>query len=189
MEIQMKEQRIEELKKKLPLPKFMVLLGSIILVLTLIVPFASANEDYKEYLEDYPNEKYGAELNMTNKEAINLSLVEYGKVYYEIYEMGIDQDICMVSLGTIAVFGVFAILTLLFSILKRSTSILICSSLALIVFRILKWDFMDRGVVPSSYYDSGIATYFCHIGVIVTIIGVIMLFITKVKEKNKSCGG
>lgn len=189
MEIEKDEQAIEKTNKKLQLSSFLILFGSILLVLTLFMPFASAKDDYKERLENNANEKYSEELNMTNKEVINLSLLEYGKVYYGIYNMGINKEVCLVSFCTIAVLGVFIILTLIFSILKRPIAIMICSSLSLITFRILKWDFMDRNVVPSKFYDLGIATYFCYIGIIITVISAIILLIIKVREKNKSCGG
>ena len=50
-----------------------MLIGSAILLLTLFMPFASATDEYKEALEKFSDSMYIEELNMTNKEAINIS--------------------------------------------------------------------------------------------------------------------
>lgn len=49
-----------------------MLVGSLLLLITLFMPFASAKDDQKEYLEEYPDEMFSVEYDMTNEEAINI---------------------------------------------------------------------------------------------------------------------
>ncbi len=69
------------LKNKVHLSKALALLGSILLIISLFLPFASATDDYKDYLEAHPDRMADAEINMTNQDAIDLSLVDFGRIY------------------------------------------------------------------------------------------------------------
>lgn len=166
-------------------PFLAMLIGSIMLVATLFMPFASATEDYKEYLEEYPDSMYAEELDMTNKEAINISLFEFAKVYFVTAEMGMSKSVSIACVVIIAAFGAFALLTLLFSVLKKPIPAIIFNFLTFAVFRITKWDFGDRGVIPSINYDWGMAEYFCYIGVVVLTVGAVALLVVKIKDKKQ----
>mgnify|MGYP004677142593 CR=1 FL=1 len=93
-----------------------MLIGSAILLLTLFMPFASATDEYKEALEKFSDSMYMEELNMTNKEAINISLFEFIRIYSSETGKEISNDLSIVYVVVIAAFAVFALLTLLFSI-------------------------------------------------------------------------
>lgn len=174
----------EKKDKNFLYPFLVMLIGSIMLAATLFVPFASATEDYKEYLEEYSDLMYTEELNMTNGEAINISLFEFARIYSVAAEMEISKSISIACVVMIAVFGVFALLTLLFSVLKKPIPAIIFNLLTFAVFRITKWDFNARGVIPSPRYDWGIAEYFCYIGVGVLVVGAAALFVVKIKDKK-----
>lgn len=171
--------------KKFLYPFLAMLIGSLMLVVTLFIPFASATEDYKESLEEYFDSMYVEELNMTNEEAINISLFEFARIYSVAAEMGMSKSVSIACIVIIAAFGVFALLTLLFSALKKPIPAIVFNLLAFVVFRITKWDFEDRGVIPNSNYDWGIAQYICYIGVIVVVVGAVALLVVKIKDKKQ----
>lgn len=171
--------------KKFLYPFIAMLIGSLMLVVTLFIPFASATEDYKESLEEYSDSMYVEELNMTNEEAINISLFEFARIYSVAAEMGMSKSVSIACIVIIAAFGVFALLTLLFSALKKPIPAIVFNLLAFVVFRITKWDFEDRGVIPNSNYDWGIAQYICYIGVIVVVVGAVALLVVKIKDKKQ----
>lgn len=50
---------------------------SIIMVVSFIMPYLSAKGDYKKYLKDYATEMNTEEIEMTNADAVNVSLYEF----------------------------------------------------------------------------------------------------------------
>lgn len=171
--------------RKVLYPFLAMLIGSLMLVATLFMPFASATEDYKERLEQYADGMYVVELDMTNEEAINISLYEFARMYSVTAKMEALKSVSIACIVIIAAFGVFALLTVLFSTFKKSIPAIIFNLFALAAFEITKWDFEIRGVIPNSRYDWGIAQYICYIGIIVVMVGAVALLVEKIKEKKQ----
>ena len=113
-----------------------MLIGSAILLLTLFMPFASATDEYKEALEKFSDSMYIEELNMTNEEAINISLFEFIRIYSSETGKEISNDLSIVYVVVIAAFAVFALLTLLFSILRKSIPVIVFNILTFAVLRL-----------------------------------------------------
>ena len=84
----------------------------------------------------------------------------------------------------IVIFTVFALLTVFLSLIKKPIGIIVSDILALIAFKIIHFDFEDRGVIPSSSYNWGITNYLTYIIGIITIIGAVWMFIEKKKNKE-----
>ena len=159
-----------------------MLIGSAILLLTLFMPFASATDEYKEALEKFSDSMYIEELNMTNKEAINISLFEFIRIYSSETGKEISNDLSIVYVVVIAAFAVFA---LLFSILRKSIPVIVFNILTFAVLRLIIWDFEDRGVISNSRYDWGIAQYIGYIGIAIVMVGAVALLVVKKKDRRK----
>ncbi len=155
------------------IPFVAVLIGSLMLVITLFAPFASATGDFKERLQEHSEEMYEEELNMTCGDAVHISLFEFGKMYYTAADKGVSKDVSIACVVIISIFAVMTVLTLLFSVLKKPIAIIIFDLLAFGVFRLIKWDFADRGVMPSSNYDWGMAQYICYVGIVIAFVGAV----------------
>ncbi len=166
---------------KLLYPFVITLIGSLILLITLFTPYASATGAYRDLLND--EGLYFEELNMTKKEAIDLSLFEFGKIYYTTAKMNYEKEISIPCFVSIVVLAVFFIITLIFSILKKPIVISIFNIISLAIFRLITLDFDMRGVVPSSDYKYGYGHYLFYVGIIIVFIGAIYLFIVKRKMK------
>lgn len=162
-----------------------VLIGALMLAATIFLPFATATEDYEERLEEYSDEMYVEEINMTNEDAINISLFEFVRIYSVAAEMGMSESVAIACTILIAAFGVFAVLTLLFSLLKKPLATIIFNLLAFAAFSITKWDFEDRGVLPSSSYDWGMAQYICYVGAIVVLVGAAIFWVFKKQDQGE----
>lgn len=176
----------ERNKDKLLIPFIVALIGSLMLIVTLFLPFASATEDYKEYLQEYSDEMYVEELNMTNGDAVNISLFEFGRIYAAAADWGMSESIAIACLVIISAFTLFTILTTLFSVLKKPIVAMIFNLLSFGVFWLIKWDFEDRGVIPSNSYDWGIAEFVCYIGFAVVMVGAILLLMAKINAKRQN---
>ena len=168
-------------KKKIIVVSFLaMLIGSIMLIITLFVPFASATDDHREYLEKYANTVSIEELDITNEQLLDVSLL-----YSALSGMEISRDISISCIAMISVFAFFALLTLLFSILRKAIPVIIFDLLTFVVFRIIQWDFEDRGVISNSKYDGGIALYIGYIGVVIVMAGAVTLLVMKIKNKKQ----
>ena len=162
------------------------LIGSIMLIATLFLPFASATEKYREQLEKFPDTMYAEEIGMTNKDAVNISLFEFGKIYSSTAAAQNAQAVSITCVIMISAFAIFALLSAIFSLLKKPIAIMIFNVLSLATFLLLKWDFNDRGVLPSSRYDCGMAQYFCYFGVAIVFVGAIIMLLIKINQNEKN---
>ena len=177
------------LKNKVHLSKALALLGSILLIISLFLPFASATDDYKDYLEAHPDRMADAEINMTNQDAIDLSLVDFGRIYAYGTSLEGYETLSMICLVIIIVYALCALLSVLWGLLNKPILLLLTNLLAMGAFSLLKWDFSDRGVIPSSQYHWGFAQYACYLGILLLFIGAVMIFLEKRKQKRKTKQG
>lgn len=184
------------MKKKVNLliPFIVAIVGAAMLIVTLFMPFASATEEHEKYLQD-SDKMYMEEIDMTNEDAVNISLLEYIRIYATTAELGISGDTviarvviidsAIVCVVIIALFIVFAVLTVLFSSLKRPIPIIVFDILSFGVFYLIKWDFEDRGALPNRNYDWGIASVFCYIGIVIAFAGAVWLLVMQIKSKKE----
>ncbi len=166
------------------LSQMISLLGAFLLVLSLWLPFVSATDVYKEYLTKYPDIMYYEPLNMKNQEAVHISLIEFAKIYYTSFENEQSREISITCFVIICVLSSFMILILLFCLLKKPILIGLFNSLTLCIFQLLKFDFEDRGVIPTKQYDWGMAQYVFYFGVILIFTGAIWIFLIKRNDKK-----
>ena len=171
-------------KKKIIVVSFLaMLIGSIMLIITLFVPFASATDDHREYLEKYANTVSIEELDITNEQLLDVSLFKFARIYSALSGMEISRDISISCIAMISVFAFFALLNtaVVILIIKKRISDL----LTFVVFRIIQLDFEDRGVISNSKYDGGIALYIGYIGVVIVMAGAVTLLVMKIKNKKQ----
>lgn len=159
-------------------PVLITIIGLVLMLLMLFLPFASATEDYKEKLLKYE------EIGMTNGEAVNISLFEFGKMYVEAANQGMHKEISIACIVIISLFAGFAVLTLLLCLCKKSIGIIIFDLLTIGTFKIICFDFEDRGVLPSSSFDWGIVNWMVYVIGILVFAGAIWLFVEKKKAKK-----
>ena len=173
--------------KSVKIPFFVTLIGSVLLLAMILLPYASAKENYKEYLKYAPNDYYIKEIKMTNAEAVHISMLEFGRIYMETarQEEGVYRGISIICIVLIASFAFFSLLTLLMSLLKKAIGIMICDVLALVIFSFMHFDFADRGVLPTDLYGWGIANYLTYIVGVAIAVGAIWLFVEKRKKLRR----
>lgn len=170
--------------KKMMYPFLITVVAAILMLMMVFLPYASANSEYKEILIKDSDAMYVREIGMTNSEAINISLLEFVKIYLETAKQDIQKEASIACIVIIVIFTVFALLTVFLSLIKKPIGIIVSDILALIAFKIIHFDFEDRGVIPSSSYNWGITNYLTYIIGIITIIGAVWMFIEKKRIKN-----
>lgn len=163
------------------LPFIVMLVGSLLLVTTLFLPYTSAVGDYAESLEAMPDMVVYDEADMTAADMTDVSMFDYVRIYgsmLDTYSAGI------INIVLVVIIGVFAVLDVLFSVLRKGVPVIVFSILGTIVFLIQNWDFTDRGVAPSVRYDWGIAYYVFFAAALITLAGAVFMVVCKVQAKK-----
>ena len=157
------------------LPFIAMLLGALILAASFLLPFGTARKEYREWLSAAPDRVYDEELNMTRRDAINLSLIELARAFGKAGNL--DSSF---SMGTI-----IALLTLLFAVLKKPIPAIVFTMLALGAFLLILKDFDLRGTFSeSSSYKLGCACWFAFIGIAAEMFGSILTLAERAKMKK-----
>lgn len=174
------------LQNKLLIPFIVTLIGAVFMFITIFLPYATANEEQAEKFKAYPDEIVFEELDMTAKDMVNISMVEYANVYGNFSEqIWGDTSYGIFYIALVALIGVFSLMAILFSVLKKPIAVTIFSLLSFGVFSIQNFDYTDRGVIPSSTYDWGAAYYIFYIAFAVALIGAIWLLVSKIIQKKQ----
>lgn len=168
------------------LPRLLTWIGAAILIIAFFLPYASATGEYRVYLENYSDHIYVEELSMTNGEAIGLSMLEYAGIYAAAAGIEATKAVSIICLVLIGLIGLFSVLTMLFAILKKPIALFVFNGLTFGAFRVLCWDFQDRGVLPSGRYDWGISYYLYAIGAAIVLAGIIYLLVTKIMGRKQT---
>jgi hypothetical protein len=164
------------------IPEMMTVIGGILLLIMILLPFTSADKEYEEYLLKYKDNMYLEEINMTNEDVVNISLVEYWRIYLEAYNQGINEDVSITCMILIGLYVGMSLITLLISLDKKLKGIIVFDLLTMGIFQIIRCDMEDRGVVGYSY-EWGIASYLTYVIGIIILVGAIWMIIMKKKEK------
>ncbi|MBE5864775.1 MAG: hypothetical protein E7292_01005 [Lachnospiraceae bacterium] len=170
--------------KMMRYPVLITSMSAFVMLLMFFMPYASAKGERREYLIKYADSMYMKEIGMTYADAVHISLFEYVRMYAEAINQDMHKVISIVCLVLIGIFAGFTLLTLLMALLKKPIGIIIFDLLALGAFRIVCFDFQDRGVVPNSSYSCGIAGYMVYATGVVVLAGAIWLFVEKRKAKK-----
>lgn len=161
--------------------------GLIIMLLCFFLPYATATKENHEYYEAYPDSMFIDEIEMTNADAVNISLFEYFKIYKHIFNVETNdaQLIATICLVLISAAFILTLISLLFTFLKKPVAIIIFNLLNIGVFYANAWDHLDRKVIENSNYNFGIGYYIYYIAAVIVLAGAICMLIISKKEKNQ----
>jgi hypothetical protein len=172
--------------KRLQYPVLLTIAGTILLLVMVILPFASAKKEHKEKLTQNAEQMYVEEIEMTNADAVHISLVEFVHIYSHTFKQEFQKEISIVCIVLVAMFAVFAFFAMLMAIVKKPIGVMIFDILAMVVFGIIHYDFADRGVIPSRLYDWGIVNYLTYLIGGIVIAGAIWMLVKKRKLQHKN---
>ena len=170
------------MNKKLNVPILIMLVGAVAIIISLFLPYVSATEEYAKILNNSLDTSF-EQLNMTRQEAINPSLYNIANAYYqasESYTHILYKYFVPISVATI---GIFALLNVLFAILKKPIPAIVFDILSVGIFALLNWDFQGRGVF-TKVYNFSTGYYLLYVASIVILIGAVWLLINKMKDKK-----
>ena len=176
----MENAKNDEKKKKIFLVLTVVaIVASLMVVVSFFLPYASANAEYRELLDKYPDS--------TTMNGKDISLLDFAKIYSSAGSAlgGQYQTIGTICVVMIAAFGVLALCTLVFSALRKPIAMLIFNGLTFGSFSLLSWDFKDRGALPNMYYDIGAAHYIYYICAVLILVAAVGMLVLKIQQKKQ----
>lgn len=178
--------------KILNLLKIFIIILCVVAFAGLLMPYEKSIGEYRERLIKYPETMNIEEVKLTNKDAINLSILENFKVYN--YAMNNSKDAgynsdyiygeSLINVIITIVLIVSIALVLLFTILNKNVLIIIFDIILAISSLAMNYDITSRGVLPSDNYTYGISYYLYIVIAILIIISVIAKIVMKKKEKK-----
>ena len=167
------------LNEKLKLPFVVALIGVLILIVGMFLPYMTAVGDMAEYIEKNPDRVEIKELDLTASDLKDISVVSVRQLITGVY----GQDDGVIANVIVMVFGGLA-LTALFTILKKPIAVMIfdlftCGTFAFLNF-LMKEDFID----PDKY-AWGIGYYAIVIAFAIVFAGAIWMLVKKIAAKKE----
>ena len=178
--------KVKSLSKNTFYPFWITLAGALLMAVMLFLPYATATEDFEKELMESPEQTYSMSTEMTNEEVVNLSLFDYLKIDCAGMDYAVTKTVAIANLVIISVFGVFILLTILMSVLKKPIATIVFDVLAIIAFAVINFDFSSRGIISNGKYNWGIANYLTYALGAIVIAGAVWLFIEKRKAKKQT---
>lgn len=176
--------------KKINTFKIIILGLCSIATIGLFFPYEKSTGEYRQNLKDNPTRVNVEEVNFTNKDVIDISILENLKVYcYAMNNTSGDDWIrgeATVNVIISSILIASIILITLFTLLNKSILTILFSILVGICSFLMNFDIVERGVIPSSKYTYGIAYYLYVPLAIMTIICSILIIINNKKQKKNN---
>ena len=176
----------QAVNKKLLIPMIITLMATLLMISCLFLPYATAVGDYAEALDQYPDEVISAEMNLTAKDMKDISMVEYASMYVTLEDQlfgGTGAGVFYAVL--VGLIGGFALSATLFALGRKPIAVMVFTGLSYGVFAMQNWDYTDRGVIPSSSYDWGLAHTLFPIVAFIALAGAVWMLVIKIIAKKQ----
>ena len=170
--------------KKTFIPFIVSLAAVLIAVISFFLPYTSMTGERRETKGEYLDKLAVEEIGITANEAIDVSFVEYIKIYSHMISNDEAVGIAVCCLTVICIIAFFTLLIVLFVCLRKAVPTIVFSLLDIGTFRILCWDFRDRGVIGNNKYVFSVSYYLFILAMIVILAAAIWLLVIKIKDKK-----
>lgn len=168
------------LNEKLKLPFIVTLIGVLLLVVGIFLPYLNAVGEMGEYIEKYPDRIEIKDLELTASDLKDIPLISVSRIITGIY----GEDDGTVANVIVMVFGGFLALTALFVILKKPIAVIIFDLLTYGVFAFLNTS-MNEDFIDPDKYAWGIGYYIITLAIFVVIASSVWMLVKKVIAKRE----
>lgn len=170
-------------KSKKDIREIFLVLLTVIAVVGVVLPYATATNSWKTYLQNNSEDYYIESIDMKNSDVLNISFLEYAKIYIEGMQQtdyAVQSIICFIL---ILLLSVSSVLMIIYVKKRKYNLLIIFNIITLLCSFLLNFDMKDRGVLPSSNYNCGISYYLYYI--ICLVIFAISIRLKKIKNDEK----
>lgn len=172
--------------KKLLIPFIVALVGAVLVMLCLFLPYASATEKFAAELDASPNAIINEDLGISAADMKNVSAVDFSYMYSALSYSLFGGNDGYFYIGMVIAIGLFGLLCALFTLLKKATPIIVFSLLNLLVIAFQNYDYYLRNIIPSETYNWGVSVYLFYIAIGLSLIGAIWMLVAKIKLKKQN---
>lgn len=162
-----------------------ILAAATLVVGFFFLPYVSTTGDTREYYEEYPDAGRVDGLNMSNGDAVDVTLLEYARGYHYLIDRDGDGTIdtgWAFYFGLFVACGVIFALTLLLAVLRKPIGSVIFAAMSYGMLYLIGWDLEERGIVDGDMVW-GYAHDLLPIAAIVVAVGSIVMLVAKVACK------
>lgn len=176
-----------EMRKALRVPALVSLIGTVMMILCVFLPYSTATEDQREWIELNPDRAVFENIDLTAADMKDLSLVKYAYVYVTMSEeIWRDANAGILYAVLVGAVGGGALIAALFALSRKGFWSFLFGAISFGAFQLLNYDFTDRGIIPSDSYDWGLAHDVFPLATTALAIGAVWLFIYKIVLKKRS---
>ena len=168
------------LNDKLKLPLIVALIGVLILIVGMFLPYMSAVGRMAEYIEKYPDSVGIKEYDMTAADLKDIPMIYLGRVAASAY----SEEEGALFHAFVIVFAVLSVLTALFAILKKPIAVMIFGMITCGAFGILNWA-AETDFIDPDKYRWGVGYYAIAIAFAVVLAGAIWMLVRKIAAKKE----
>lgn len=172
--------------KRILVPYLIALLATLIMAISVFMPYATVIGEYKEALDNATNAILDSNLGLSVESVKDVSLFEFAHIYNADSQNIFGDGDGVVYVVIVTVIAGFALLGTLFTLFKKGTPIIVFTILSFLVFAFNNFDFSLRGIVPSESYAYGFGYYVFYAATILALAGAILLIIAKHKIKKEA---
>ena len=168
------------LNEKLKLPFIVALIGVLILVIGMFLPYITAVGEMGEYIEKYPDRIEIKDLELTASDLKDIPVISVSQIITGIY----GEDDGAIADVIVMVFGGFLALTALFVILKKPIAIMIFDLLTFGSFSFLNFAMKEDFIDPDKY-AWGIGYTTIQIAIAIVFVTAIWMLVKKIIAKRE----
>ena len=168
------------LNEKLKLPFIVALIGVLILVIGMFLPYITAVGEMGEYIEKYPDRIEIKDLELTASDLKDIPVISVSQIITGIY----GEDDGAIADVIVMVFGGFLALTALFVILKKPIAIMIFDLLTFGSFSFLNFVMKEDFIDPDKY-AWGIGYTTIQIAIAIVFVTAIWMLVKKIIAKRE----
>ena len=168
------------LNEKLKLPFIVALIGVLVLVIGMFLPYMTAVGGLAEYIEKYPDNIESEEFDMTASDLKDIPMISMGRIAASLYneEEGIFFNVVVIVLASLSA------LTALFVLLKKPIAVVIFELIAFVYFTAInmatKADFFGADL-----YAWGVGYYAIIIAFAIVFTSAIWMLVKKIAVKKE----
>lgn len=168
------------LNEKLKLPFIVALIGVLILVVGMFLPYITAVGEMGEYIEKYPDRIEIKELELTANDLKDIPVISVSQIITGIY----GEDDGAIANVIVMVFCGFSALTALFVILKKPIAVMIFELLSCGVFAFLS-EYMKEDFIDPDKYAWGIGYTVIQAALAIVFVAAIWMLVKKIIAKRE----
>lgn len=171
---------------RLMIPRLVAIIVSLVAVAGLFLPYITSTEEYGHYLEAKGDQKVYDNVDLTAQDTKELSLFEYSRVYCQGRQEIFRDDAEGIFYAVVfAAPGLLGLLALICALRKQAIPMGILSLMMGGAIRLINWDVVDRGIMPSMNRVWGISHSLYYPCAVILFLCSIWLFVAKRKIKKE----